>query len=194
MNSISMWCIYVSAVVHKMYHTHIVYLYGGVKPSSYQERVNAWNVSCWGQTTSCLVGQGKQGRYSMEESRQKAQSSSRTRPGWTHWWGASRNSRSSMYKVYVDRMLHLILKKKMGTLWTMYAIYMPDIRSFFCRPYDSLFVINCLIPVLSTWLILVPDVYFLCRLKINHDSHEFILEFGTVANKTYYFFIHILRM
>jgi hypothetical protein len=28
----------------------------------------------------------------------------------------------------------------------------------------------------------MPDVYFLCRLKINHDSHEFILEFGTVAN------------
>jgi hypothetical protein len=26
-------------------------------------------------------------------------------------------------------------------------------------------------------------VYFFCRLKINHDdSHEFILEFGTVAN------------
>jgi hypothetical protein len=25
-------------------------------------------------------------------------------------------------------------------------------------------------------------VYFLCRLKVNHDSHEFILEFGTVAN------------
>jgi hypothetical protein len=28
----------------------------------------------------------------------------------------------------------------------------------------------------------MSDVYFLCRLKINHDSHEFILEFGTVAN------------
>jgi hypothetical protein len=25
-------------------------------------------------------------------------------------------------------------------------------------------------------------VYFFCRLKINHDSHEFILEFSTVAN------------
>jgi hypothetical protein len=24
---------------------------------------------------------------------------------------------------------------------------------------------------------------FFCRLKINHDSYEFILEFGTVANK-----------
>ncbi len=29
-------------------------------------------------------------------------------------------------------------------------------------------------------------VYFLCRLKINHDSHEFILEINTVANSTVY--------
>jgi hypothetical protein len=28
---------------------------------------------------------------------------------------------------------------------------------------------------------ILTDVYF-CRLKLNHDSHEFILEFGTVAN------------
>jgi hypothetical protein len=34
---------------------------------------------------------------------------------------------------------------------------------FLCKLYDSF---SCLI------------VYFLCRLKINHDSHEFILEFG----------------
>ncbi len=38
-----------------------------------------------------------------------------------------------------------------------------------CSVYNSL---SCLI------------VYFLCRLKINHDSHEFILEFGTVVNNT----------
>jgi hypothetical protein len=28
----------------------------------------------------------------------------------------------------------------------------------------------------------MPDCLFSCRLKINQDSHEFILEFGTVAN------------
>jgi hypothetical protein len=27
---------------------------------------------------------------------------------------------------------------------------------------------------------------FFCRLKINHDSHEFILEIGTIANNTYH--------
>jgi hypothetical protein len=29
----------------------------------------------------------------------------------------------------------------------------------------------------------MPNLFFLCRLKINHDTNEFIFEFGTVANK-----------
>jgi hypothetical protein len=29
-------------------------------------------------------------------------------------------------------------------------------------------------------------VYFLCRIKINHDTHEVILEFGAVANTNVY--------
>jgi hypothetical protein len=29
---------------------------------------------------------------------------------------------------------------------------------------------------------LVPDCLFSLQVKMNHDSHEFILEFGTVAN------------
>ncbi len=33
---------------------------------------------------------------------------------------------------------------------------------------------------------------FFCTLKINHDSHEFILEFGTVANS--YIYAHILGL
>ncbi len=42
------------------------------------------------------------------------------------------------------------------------------IHYFFCSRYSSS---SCLI------------VYFLCRLKINPDSNEFILKFGTVANR-----------
>jgi hypothetical protein len=36
--------------------------------------------------------------------------------------------------------------------------------------------------------ILIHNTYkclFFCRLKINHESHEFILESGTVVNTTY---------
>jgi hypothetical protein len=52
------------------------------------------------QITSCWVGQDKQRRYNMVESWQDAQSNPRTRPGRTYSRGASRDSRSSMYKVY----------------------------------------------------------------------------------------------
>jgi hypothetical protein len=36
----------------------------------------------------------------------------------------------------------------------------------------------------GNWYIILNGVYFR-RLKINHDSHEFILESGTVANNTH---------
>jgi hypothetical protein len=43
--------------------------------------------------------------------------------------------------------------------------------------------------VSSNWIAILTDVYFY-RLKINHDSHEFILESGTVVNsKNYLFYI-----
>ncbi len=37
------------------------------------------------------------------------------------------------------------------------------------------------------------SVYFFRRLKINHVSHEFIFEFGTVANKNHYVVYYFLR-
>ncbi len=37
---------------------------------------------------------------------------------------------------------------------------------------------------MQTRLAILTDVYFR-RLKINHDTHELILEFGTVANSKY---------
>jgi hypothetical protein len=49
-----------------------------------------------------------------------------------------------------------------------------DIMSYL---YSSLLVLNYFLLYDSCLL-----AYFFCRLKINHDSHEFILEFGTVAN------------
>ncbi len=59
-----------------------------------------------GRTTRCWVGQDKHGRNNMEEIWQEAQSNPRTRPGWTYLRGASRDSRSSMYKVYID-VIHM---------------------------------------------------------------------------------------
>ncbi len=69
-----------------------------------------------GQTACCWVGQDKQGRHNMEESRERAQSNPRMRPERTHSRGAARSSRSSMYKVYIGTTLQVIKKKKSGIL------------------------------------------------------------------------------
>ncbi len=61
-----------------------------------------------GQITSCWVGQDKQGRYSIEESWQRAQSNLTTRPEWTYSRGTARDSCSSMYKMYIDIMLQFV--------------------------------------------------------------------------------------
>jgi Fe2+ transport system protein B len=61
----------------------------------------------------------------------------------------------------------------------MYKIYMGVMARFTGKEKDwdimsylySLLIIYC-----SVINILYLIVYFLCRLKINHDSHEFILE------------------
>jgi hypothetical protein len=55
-----------------------------------------------GQITSCWVGQDKQDRYKIGVNWQRAQSNLRKRPGWTYSRGAARDSRSSMYKMYID--------------------------------------------------------------------------------------------
>ncbi len=56
--------------------------------------------------------------------------------------------------------------------------------SYLCHP---LFVLNYLLLIACRSVIHVLCLMsrFFCRLKINQDSHEFILEFSTVANTSY---------
>jgi hypothetical protein len=125
------------------------------------------------QTTSCWVGQDKYRRYNMEESWQEAQSDPRTRPGWTYLRGASRNSHSSMYKEYKNVTR---IKEKTGMLCVTCAIN--------CSCWISHCSCLTTIPLMIDTLFSCLIVYFLCRLNIKkHDSHEFILEFSTVANR-----------
>jgi hypothetical protein len=122
-----------------------------------------------GQITSYWVGQDKQGRYNVEESWWGAQFNPRTRPEWTYSRGAARDSRSIMYKMYRCYAAIHIKRKDL------------DIMRYLCVP---LFMINylLLIAYCSVVHVLCLISCFFCRLKINHDSHEFILEFRTVAN------------
>jgi hypothetical protein len=57
---------------------------------------------------SCWVGQDKQGGYNIEESRGRAQPIPRTRPEWTYSRRTARDSRSSMYKMYIGIMLQIM--------------------------------------------------------------------------------------
>ncbi len=54
-----------------------------------------------GLTTSCWVGQDKQGGQKIEASWERAQCNPNTRSGWMYSRGAARDSRSSMYKMYI---------------------------------------------------------------------------------------------
>jgi hypothetical protein len=58
-----------------------------------------------GQITSCWVGNDKQGGYKIGVGWQRAQLNLRRRPGWTHSRGATRDSRSSMYKMNIEIMM-----------------------------------------------------------------------------------------
>ncbi len=76
---------------------------------------------------------------------------------------------SSMYKVYISIMLLFIWEEKIGMLQVICIIHYSCLL---CNLYN-----------LCSFLI---SFFFLCRLKIIHDSHEFILEFSTVANNNAY--------
>ncbi len=113
-----------------------------------------WRCEIWklGQTTSCWVGQGKQIGHKISESNRRAQSNPRTRPGWTCSWGAAKNSR-------IAAQVCINVYKRSWCLWFIIK-EIPKIQ------------------YVVAWLICL----FFRRLKINHVSHEFILEFGTVTN------------
>jgi hypothetical protein len=133
-------------------------------------------------TTSYWVGQYKQGRYDMEGSWQEAQSNPRTRPRWTYSRGASRSSHSSMYEVYI--VVIRVRRKDWNVTSLLFNSSIMLDYSYLCSLYNSLFLfdyLSSLEPVIHShaWLLL------LCRLKINHDSHELILKFGTVANSLF---------
>jgi hypothetical protein len=122
------------------------------------------------QTTSYWVGEDKQRRYNMEGSWQEAQSNPRTGPGLTYSQGASRDSRSSMYKVYTD-VIHM-KRKDWDVMNHLYnSLLILDYLSLYSL-YDSSFVLDYLFSLEPDNLFPHLIVYFLCRLKINHDSGE----------------------
>jgi hypothetical protein len=110
-----MWCIYVCCV-----RCHAPILFTRIVLVSHlavKGRCTC-EIGVVGTNNKLLGGPGQQGRYNKEESWQEAQSNLRTRPEWTYSWGASRDSRSNMYIVYM-----VILLQSMGMLWVVYLIF-----------------------------------------------------------------------
>ncbi len=80
------------------------------------------------QSKSCWVGQDKYRRHNIEESWQEAQSNPRTRPAWTWSRGSSRNSRSSVYKVYSTINVIHMKRENWDIVSCLYnALFMPNL-------------------------------------------------------------------
>ncbi len=132
-----------------------------------------WGCMCetWivGTNSKILGGPRHTRKVHVEEGRQEIQSNPRTSHDRRICKVLQESSHSSMYKVY-DNVTYA-KEKKTEMSWV------------FCLQY----ICSCLIVVHDYLCLHLPDFsptdcLFFCRLKINHDSHEFILEFGTNAN------------
>ncbi len=98
----------------------------------------------------------------MEESQQEVQSN----PGWRPWRTYSRGASRRWPFKYVQSYDCIIMPIEENCHELFVAYYLCLIIVIHVRRLD-----------LQYW-----SMFIFRRLKINHDSHEFILEFGTVAN------------
>jgi hypothetical protein len=69
------------------------------------------------------VGQDKQCGYKIGVSWQRAQSNPWTRPGWTYSRDAAGDSRSSMYKMYLDYDVVIHLERRGKDQDTVHCLY-----------------------------------------------------------------------
>ncbi len=115
----------------------------------------------WGETWTVAINSKipgwawQQDACSLGEARMGLSLSPGTRPRRTYLWGASRRP---LFK------------------YVQYSNY-----NAFVVFYLDVFTYHVSIPALRIWFVILIGVFF-CRLKINHDTHEFILESGTVVN------------
>ncbi len=120
------------------------------------------------------MGQDKQGRYMWKRAGKKFSLTRGQGQDGRIREVLQENSPSSMYKVY-DYVTCVKESRKLR------CCVLPALNSL-CLINLSVIIRHCY------WLDFSIDCLFFCRLKINHDSHGFILEFGTVAyNKLLHF-------
>jgi hypothetical protein len=123
-----------------------------------------WNS---GTNNKILGGSRQTRKVHVGEGWHEVQSDPRTRPWQTYLRGAPRRQPLK----YVWSIWDVTDAKRRKGNWSVmrHLHYICP-----CLIFDLLSVF-CIVPI---------DCLFFRRLKINHDSHVFILEFGTVANTT----------
>ncbi len=131
-----------------------------------QVRKVEWEMWAFGANSKILGGPEQTGVYLKEEVQQEVQSNPRPRTWRTYSRGAPRRQ---LLK-YVQRGSYAIIRMR-RTCQYFYVLFTC------CHDYLVTHYSPCILE-LST---ILTVVYF-HRLKINHDSRDFILESGTVAN------------
>ncbi len=132
-----------------------------------------WNMKRW----------GKQQAAGWAKANKEDQIQKRAGQGLSWTWWRGRNGR--IREVLQEIAAHLCIICTVNRYNFVSRINI--IRLGHCEYlYSLLFVFNYLFCAMILDMIILwfsrLIVYFLCRLKINHNTHEFILEFGTVAN------------
>ncbi len=119
-----------------------------------------------GANSKILGGPEQTGIYLREEVQQEVQSN----PGPRKWRTYSQSAPRTQLLKYVQRRSYVIVRMRRTCLY-FYVLFTC------CHDY----LVTHYLSRISELSAILTVVYF-HRLRINHDSHKFILESGTVAN------------
>ncbi len=133
---------------------------------SYRGGKGGFGCEIWivGANSKILGGPGQTNKIPVEESQQEVQSN----PGMRPWRMYSQGASGRWAFKYVQSYDYAILPEE--NCHELPAICYPCFIMIFCVHTSRFYN--------TDWCL------FFCRLKINYDSHKFILEFSTVANNS----------
>jgi hypothetical protein len=79
------------------------------------------------------------------------------------------------------KYVHVHSRKEMPNLFSSIFTGKPTFKIYIAQYVHAFIANDCRLFSCTSCIHIITGVYF-CRLKINHESHEFILDPGTIAN------------
>ncbi len=163
-----MWCKYVSLCI--WCSAKVLFTFTLVLGCQWARKGLSVNMSRWNKQQD--VGWARVNKNIVEEREQTSvQSNSGSRPWRTHSW---RTARRLPFKYVQSHSCNFPYRREPPWIFNILLACYDYLVTYYLRAT----MISC-IPKLS----MILTVVYFHRLKINHDSHEFILESGTVTNK-----------